>query len=71
MRFELFVLKFLLKTGKECFNHSFENRFHYMHTKIHKDWFSHSKVDEKGVINRHTDSMEIGRSHKPTFIFSK
>jgi hypothetical protein len=29
-----------------------------VHTKFHKDWFSHSKVD-RGGIRRHTDSMEI------------
>jgi hypothetical protein len=31
---------------------------HDIHTKFHKDWFRHSKVDRKG-IHRHTARMEI------------
>jgi hypothetical protein len=27
-------------------------------TKFYKDWFRHSEIN-KGVIHRHTDSMEI------------
>jgi hypothetical protein len=33
-----------------------------MHTKFHKDWFSHSKVIVGGRIHR---------QYKPNFIFSK
>jgi hypothetical protein len=29
----------------------------YVHTKFHKDWFSHSEVN--GGIHRHTGNMEI------------
>jgi hypothetical protein len=31
---------------------------HVIHTKFHKYWFRHSKVDGVG-IHRHTDSMQI------------
>jgi hypothetical protein len=33
-------------------------RCHDIHTKFHKDWFSHSKVITWG-IHKHTDRMEI------------
>jgi hypothetical protein len=28
-------------------------RWHDTHTKFHKDWFSHSKVDRGGQTHRH------------------
>jgi hypothetical protein len=38
--------------------HSNELGYHATHTKFHKYWFRHSKVD-RGGIHRHADSMEI------------
>jgi hypothetical protein len=35
----------------------------YVHTKFHKDWFRHSK------LNRWEGTQTACRSHKPTFIF--
>jgi hypothetical protein len=32
------------------------------HTKFHKDWFRHSKIDRRGYI----DTQRARRLHKPT-----
>jgi hypothetical protein len=38
-------------------------RCHDMHTKFHKNWFRHSKVDGGGGIHRDTDSMVISEAY--------
>jgi hypothetical protein len=40
-----------------------------MHTKIRKDWFSHSEVDKGNDVQTHKQTARI--SHKPTSIFLK
>jgi hypothetical protein len=37
-------------------------RWHDIHTKFHKDWFRHSKVD----MGEFTDTQTALGSHKPT-----
>jgi hypothetical protein len=34
-----------------------------MHTKFHKDWVSHSKVDKRGYTD--TKTQKTWRTHKP------
>jgi hypothetical protein len=34
-----------------------ETNFQNIHTKVHKDWFRHSKVNKEGFTD--TDNMEV------------
>jgi hypothetical protein len=41
----------------------------YIYTKLHKEWFRHSKVE--GGIHVQIQTQTVRQSDKPTFIFSK